>query len=72
MKKLLTVLAVSAFATTSAFAAELKDIDTDSNGMVSMEEAKAAMPNISEEAFKGADADGDGSLNAEELAKLSK
>ena len=71
MRKLIAVLAVSAFAFTAAHAAELKDIDADGNGSISMEEAKAAMPDLSEDAFKAADANGDGTLNAEELATLA-
>lgn len=70
MKKFIAALGISALAITAAQAAELTEIDTDANGMISMEEAKAAMPDLSEEAFSGADADGDGSLNAEELASL--
>ncbi|MDH3740602.1 MAG: hypothetical protein OER56_03300 [Hyphomicrobiales bacterium] len=69
MKKLIAALAISAFSFTAAQAAELAEIDSDANGMISMEEAKAA--NITEEAFSGADADKDGSLNAEELASIS-
>ena len=42
MKKLIAALAVSAFAVTAAQAAELAEIDSDANGMISMEEAKAA------------------------------
>ena len=70
MKKLLATLAVSLFAITAAQAAELADLDKDADGMVSMEEAKAMMPDLSDEKFKAADADGDGKLNAEELAAL--
>lgn len=70
MKKLIAVLAISAFSFTAAQAAELAEIDSDANGMISMEEAKAA--NITEEAFSSADADKDGSLNAEELASISE
>lgn len=70
MKKLLATLAISLFAFASAQAAELADLDKDADGMVSMEEAKAAMPDLSDEKFKAADADGDGKLNAEELAAL--
>ncbi len=71
MKKILAALAVSVLAISAAHAAELSEVDTDGNGTVSMEEAKAAMPDIDEDAFNGADADGDGQLNAEEFAALS-
>lgn len=70
MKKLLATLAVSLFAITAAQAAEVADLDKDADGMVSMEEAKAMMPDLSDEKFKAADADGDGKLSAEELAAL--
>ncbi|MGB7204429.1 MAG: hypothetical protein WBD37_03035 [Anderseniella sp.] len=72
MKNLLVALAVSFLATTAAHAAELADLDKDANGTVSMEEVTAAMPDVSEDAFKAADADADGQLNAEELATLAK
>lgn len=70
MKKFIVALGISALAMTAAQAAELSEIDTNGDGVISMEEAKVAMPDLSEEAFSGADADGDGSLNAEELASL--
>jgi len=70
MRKLIITLAASAFAVTAAQAVELTEIDADNNGVISMEEAKVAMPDLSVEDFTAADADGDGSLNAEELAKL--
>ena len=70
MKKLLAALAVSAFAISAVQAAEWGDVDADANGMITMEEAKAMMPDLSADAFKAADSDGDGTLNAEEFAKL--
>ena len=70
MRKALLALAVSTFAVTSALAVELTEIDADNNGVISMEEAKVAMPNLSQEDFTAADVDGDGSLNAEELGGL--
>ena len=72
MKTLLAALAAAALTISAVQAAELADVDTDGNGMVSMEEAKAAMPDLTEEAFNDADGDEDGELNAEELAKLSQ
>jgi Ca2+-binding EF-hand superfamily protein len=72
MKTLLAALAAAALTISAAQAAELSEVDTDGNGTVSMEEAKAAMPDMTEEAFKAADADESGELNEEELAKLSE
>lgn len=71
MKKFLAVLAVSVLAAGTAHSAELTEVDTDSDGKVTMEEAKAKMPDLTEDSFKTADADGDGSLNAEEFTKLN-
>jgi hypothetical protein len=36
-----------------------------------MEEAVAAMPDLTEDAFAAADTDADGSLNADEFAAMS-
>ena len=62
MKKILAALAVSLMAVSAAQAAEMADVDTDGNGTVSMEEAKAAMPDMADDAFKAADANADGQL----------
>ncbi len=72
MKKILITLGIVAFAA-SAHAAgpDFATADTDQNGMVSMEELKAAMPDVTDEAATAADADADGSLNAEEYAALA-
>lgn len=72
MKKILAVLALSAMTFAGAQAAEMSAVDTDANGSVSMEEAKAAMPEMTDEQFTAADADGDGSLNEEEFAAISQ
>jgi opacity protein-like surface antigen len=72
MKKILAALAISLLATTAAQAADMAAVDTDGNGTVSMEEAKAAMPDMTDEAFTAADANGDGQLDADEFAKLAQ
>ena len=72
MKKSLAALAVSLMAVSAAQAAEMADVDTDGNGTVSMEEAKAAMPDMADDAFKAADANADGQLDADEFAKLAQ
>jgi opacity protein-like surface antigen len=72
MKKILAALAISLLATTAAQAADMAAVDTDGNGTVSMEEAKAAMPDMADDAFTAADANGDGQLDADEFAKLAQ
>ncbi len=72
MKKILAALAISLLATTAAQAAELAEVDTDANGTVSMEEAKAAMPDMADDAFTAADANADGQLDADEFAKIAQ
>ena len=42
--------------------------DTDGDGVYSMEELKAAYPEITEDVFNEADQNGDGMIDAEELA----
>ena len=75
MKRILLALAVAGFASLSALAVsaqaaemDFSAVDTDANGMVSLEEAVAAGWEWSEEQFDEADADGDGALNSEEFA----
>ncbi|MEP3274999.1 MAG: hypothetical protein ABJN26_27235 [Stappiaceae bacterium] len=70
MKKLLATLAVSLFATSAALAVEMTEADTDTDGVISITEAQAVVPGLTEEAFVAADLDKDGTLNAEEFAKL--
>lgn len=75
MKRIVLALAVAGFASLSvlsmsAQAAEtdFAMVDTDADGMVSLEEVTAAGWDWSEEQFDEADADGDGALNSEEFA----
>ena len=72
MKKTLAAIALVAFAS-PAFAQtpDFASVDADSSGAVSWEEAQAALPNATEDAFKAADADGSGDLNETEFASLS-
>ena len=70
MKKVISALLVSVFAAGTAFAATSTEVDADTDGKVTMEEAKAKMPDLSEDAFKEADADNDGSLILEKFEKL--
>lgn len=72
MKKTLIALGFVAF-TAPAFAeaVDFTTADSDGDGMISMEELKAAMPDVTDEAATAADADGDGSLNADEYTTLA-
>ena len=70
MKKFLAILLASGFASTAALAADFRAVDADQNGSVTMEEAKAAMPDLSDDAFKAADVDQNGELSAEEFANI--
>ncbi len=70
MKKFLAILLASGFASTAALAADFSAVDADQNGSVTIEEAKAAMPDLSDDAFKAADGDQNGELSAEEFANI--
>jgi len=71
MKKFFAVIAVSLLAITAAQAAEFADVDTDADGTITLDEAVAMMPDLTEDAFNAADTDEDGSLNADEFAAMS-
>ena len=70
MKKIALVLAASALTATTAFAEGEAPVvaDADGNTTFSLAEVQVAYPNVTEEAFKAADADASGELSAEELA----
>ncbi|NNE82172.1 MAG: EF-hand domain-containing protein [Silicimonas sp.] len=61
---ILLMLVLGLGATTAMAAVE----DTDGDGVYSMEELKAAYPEITDEAFEEADLNADGAIDAEELA----
>ena len=73
MKKIalstLVVLGMSSAAFAQA-ATDFATIDTDVSGAVSFEEAQAAWPDLTVEAFASADTDANGELSAEEYALL--
>ena len=65
MKKMfLMLLLLAGFGSAAMAAAE----DTDGDGVYSMEEMKAAYPDITDEIFGDVDSNGDGSIDPEELA----
>lgn len=45
------------------------EMDTNADGMYSMEELMAVFPDMAEETFTAADTNGDGLLDSEELAQ---
>lgn len=68
MKTIVLALgAISALAVAQANAQTVVN-DADGNGVFSMEELVAAYPDLTEDQFKAADANADGSVDAEELA----
>lgn len=66
MKKFL--LTTVAAMTLSAPVWAQADLDTNTDGMLSIEELQAANPDITAEQFAALDADGDGALNADEVS----
>jgi hypothetical protein len=70
MKKLILALGLSAFATAAIAAgeADFAKVDANADAAVSLEEATAAGWAWTEEQFKAADTDANGSLSAEEFA----
>jgi Ca2+-binding EF-hand superfamily protein len=69
MKKLVLALSIAGFAAGPAFAqmADFAQTDADGNGLITLEEAKAAGFEWTDEQFVSADKDGDGSLSVEEF-----
>jgi Ca2+-binding EF-hand superfamily protein len=65
MKKFLLAIAALGFAG-AAVAQEVAD--ADGNGTFSMEELMVTYPNLTEEVFATVDANGDGAVDADELA----
>jgi EF hand len=70
MKMLVVALALAGIVAAPALAVEVdfEVVDSDGNGMVTMEEVTAAGWEWTEEEFTAADTNGDGSLSAEEFA----
>lgn len=72
MKKLLAALSIATF-TTFAYAAgpAFTTADANSDGVISMEEAKVALPEMEEAKIVAADANNDGALSEEEYVTLT-
>jgi opacity protein-like surface antigen len=67
MKRTLTAAALAALVAGPALAQDA--MDTNADGMYSMEELMAAFPEMTPETFATADVNADGTLDAEELAQ---
>ena len=72
MTKILAVLSLMLFSTAAlASTPSFTDADTDQNGVLSMEEVKAALPETADEAVTAADVNQDGSIDENEYAALT-
>ncbi len=67
MKKFLMITAISALGATGAMANDLDKLDTDGDGLLSLEEVQAEKPEVTEGEFNSYDADGDSFLNEDEF-----
>lgn len=72
MKTFIATL-IAAFTVSAAYAAgpDFSTADTNGDGVLTMEEAKAAMPEVEEAKLVAADVNGDGTLDANEYAALT-
>ena len=52
----------------AAFAADYMAADANQDGMLSLEEVQAILPEVTTDTFMAVDSDGDGLINADELA----
>lgn len=69
MKRFIALAVFAAAACSSAFAGEkgsFADMDTNTNGTLSLAEVRAAVPSLTPETFATADADGNGELTRAE------
>lgn len=73
VRTVIAVVAVTALGATAVYAHEgIKDADRNGDGMVSLEEVKAAQNAGIEEHFARVDANADGLLSADEMAAAKK
>ena len=72
MTSYLTRLSILAAAIASPLAAQDAAIDTDQDGMYSYPEVVAVMPEMTEDAFTILDTNGDGLLDADEIAAATE
>lgn len=70
MKPILTITAVAFALTAPAWAQTVMDADGDGN--VTLEEAQAVMPEMTEDSFASMDSDADGVLSTAEVAAATE
>lgn len=71
MKKLIAALSIIGFSTLAyAESPAFTTADANADGVVSMEEAKAALPEMEEAKIVAADANNDGALSEDEYSAL--
>ena len=61
-----------AFALPCAATAQTAVQDADANGVYTLDEITAAYPKLTKDAFRATDANADGAIDAEELARAQK
>ena len=67
MKKTVTLAGAGLLAATAAQAVTMADFDTDADGMASLDEVLAVMPDMSVETFNLVDLNQDGMIDTDEL-----
>ena len=70
-KTLAYALGLSALASTAAFA-DMASVDANADGMVTMEEAQAAYPDMTADQFSQIDANGDGAIDDSEMTEAQE
>ena len=74
-KRLFAALVAGALSVSTAALAQgvtFEDVDSNADGVVSFEEISAVITTVSEDAFKAADANQDGSLDADEFEAIQQ
>ena len=74
-KRLFAALVAGAVSVSTAALAQgvtFEDVDSNADGVVSFEEISAVITTVSEDAFKAADANQDGSLDADEFEAIQQ
>jgi hypothetical protein len=72
MKTILTTSAVVLALAAPAWAITVADLDTNGDGLVTIDEVQAAYPDTTDDSFAGLDTNGDGSLDDVELSVVQE